>query len=266
MLHTFLPIRSGPDPLQCELPVESRLCVGRGEQRFLFGGAGLATSVAAMEAASGRPAIWATAQYLSYARPGSSLAISCDLPSIGRSITQARATLTTDGREVLTAQAALGAREGWIDQWVSLDGVPTPENCAETEHWSAPDSLGGQFRFRSALGAFSDVPHGPRSDDGRLQFWIRPVDDAIAIDRVILAVIADFVTPGIRNATGRRAGGNSLDNTIRYCRVVPTEWALCDVQIEAIASGIAHGSMRIIAQDGSLLAVASQSMILRVRD
>ncbi|MDQ1356726.1 MAG: hypothetical protein QOG44_1099, partial [Acidimicrobiaceae bacterium] len=37
----------------------------------MFGGCGLAAGVAAMEHASGRPAIWATAQYLSYAPTGS---------------------------------------------------------------------------------------------------------------------------------------------------------------------------------------------------
>ena len=36
---------------------------------FLFGGCGLGAALVAMEAASGRPTVWSTAQYLSYARP-----------------------------------------------------------------------------------------------------------------------------------------------------------------------------------------------------
>jgi len=35
---------------------------------FLFGGCGLASALVALEEASARPTIWATAQYLSYAR------------------------------------------------------------------------------------------------------------------------------------------------------------------------------------------------------
>ena len=38
---------------------------------FMFGGVGLAAAVGAMERTCERPVIWATAQYLSYARPPS---------------------------------------------------------------------------------------------------------------------------------------------------------------------------------------------------
>jgi acyl-CoA thioesterase len=39
---------------------------------------------------------------------------------------------------------------------------------------------------------------------------------------------------------------------------------LCDTQISGIASGFVHGRMHIFADDGELLATASQSGILRV--
>ncbi len=248
------------------LTVQNRISVGRAGHGFMFGGSGLAASVLAMEAVSGRPAIWATAQYLSYARPGSDVTIQCSMPSVGKYTTQARATIHHGETEILTATAALGEREGMSDQWAKMDAVPSPNDCLETHHWSDEAMVGHRFHFRAARGFFADSPpDAKRSDDGRLLLWIKP-REAIAIDRILLAVIADFLTPAIRNATGRRAGGNSLDNTIRYCAVVPTEWVLCDIGIEAIASGIVHGTMRIFAENGALLAVASQSMILRVRD
>jgi acyl-CoA thioesterase len=65
---------------------------------------------------------------------------------------------------------------------------------------------------------------------------------------------------------GLNAGGNSLDNTIRFRRIVPTDWVLCDIQIQGVHGGFAHGSMRLFAQDGQLMATASQSMIVRVRE
>lgn len=259
---TLTPAASG----QFILDVTPALSVGRGDNRFLFGGAGLAAAIMAMETVSGRPAIWATAQYLSYARPGTTVTITTSLPSMGKYTTQARATIFAGDKEILTATAALGERAGLSDQWTPFPDVPGPADCEEISHWSSEDNLGARFRFRPARGFFGDVPHGrQRSADGRLIFWIKPKED-IVIDRTILAVIADFVTSGIRNAMGRSAGGNSLDNTIRYCTLTPSEWVLCDIAIESIASGIAHGSMQLFAENGALLAIASQSMILRVRD
>ena len=41
---------------------------------FMFGGVGLASAIGAMERTTGRPLIWGTAQYLSYARPPSVVA------------------------------------------------------------------------------------------------------------------------------------------------------------------------------------------------
>ena len=38
--------------------------------KFMFGGCGLGSSLVALEEASGRPTVWATAQYLSYAPLG----------------------------------------------------------------------------------------------------------------------------------------------------------------------------------------------------
>jgi acyl-CoA thioesterase len=248
------------------LAVENKISVGREGRGFMFGGAGLAACVLAMESAAGRPAIWATAQYLSYARPGSEVTIAVSMPSVGKYTTQARATIHHGDTEILSATAALGEREGMRDQWARMDDVPPPDQCPETRHWSDDGMVGGRFKFRAARGFFADVPpDAVRSDDGRLLVWIRPAEP-MAIDRIVLAVIADFLTPAIRNATGRRAGGNSLDNTIRYCGLVPTEWVLCDIAVEAIASGIVHGTMRIFAENGALMAIASQSMILRVRD
>jgi acyl-CoA thioesterase len=264
-MHAFLELQR-QDRLNYVLPITRNLSVGIPGREFMFGGVGLAASVAAMEAASGRPAIWATAHYISYAQPGNEAEITVALPAEGNAITQARATIHLGEREVLTAAAALGERTGLDGQWVKLDDVPHWQDCDESSHWSGDDNLGSRIRFRPARGSFGQLPNAEtRTNDGRLMIWMRPAED-ISIDRIMLAVIADFMTPGIRNATGRHAGGNSLDNTIRYGAIVPTQWVLCDIQIEVIHSGIVHGAMRIFAEDGTLMASASQSMILRVRD
>jgi acyl-CoA thioesterase II len=79
-----------------------------------------------------------------------------------------------------------------------------------------------------------------------------------------LSVLGDFVPFGVSQATGRMAGGNSLDNTLRVATLVPTEWVLLDVRIHAIQSGFAHGLVHLWAEDGTLLATASQSVKVRM--
>jgi acyl-CoA thioesterase II len=266
MSHLLIPVER-LDDARFVLDVDWSVCVGRGGQGFLFGGAGLAAAILALEAAADRPTIWATAHYLAYAKPGSRVTIHCALPAIGKSITQARATMTGEEGEVLTVVAALGERAGIEDQWSGIAHVKRPEDCSELPHWGDPGTIGGRLRFRIAKGHFGDSGSAAgRAEDGLLLTWVQPREDGMAIDRAMLAVIGDFMTPALRNATGRRIGGNSLDNTIRYGRIVPTEWVLCETRMDMAANGFAHGTMRMFAEDGTLMAVASQSIILRIRD
>jgi acyl-CoA thioesterase len=46
-------------------------------------------------------------------------------------------------------------------------------------------------------------------------------------------------------------------------RLVPTEWVLLDIQVHAVQHGFGHGLVHLWAQDGTLLAIASQSCIVR---
>ena len=94
----------------------------------------------------------------------------------------------------------------------------------------------------------------------------RVVDIAAATgredDRSMLAIMADFVPHGLANALGQIRGGTSLDNTIRFRRVVPTDWVLCEVQADGVHDGIGYGAMRLFSQDGELMATASQSVVM----
>ena len=78
-----------------------------------------------------------------------------------------------------------------------------------------------------------------------------------------LAIIGDFVPSGIGQALGKRAGGNSLDNTLRVAHRVPTDWVLADIRVHAVADGFGHGLVHLWAEDGTLLGTASQSTIVR---
>jgi len=43
----------------------------------------------------------------------------------------------------------------------------------------------------------------------------------------------------------------------------PGEWVLLDIRFEAIVNGFGHGVVHLWAEDGTLLATASQSTIVR---
>ena len=235
---------------------------------FMFGGVGLAAAIGAMEGTCGRPVIWATAQYLSYARPPSIVDLDVRVPAEGKYTSQARVTAHVGDKEILTVNAALGERPSDLEhQWSSAPEVPGPDECEESERWRTDvEDLHSQIEVRVAGGRLdrSSNPDG-LSDDGRVILWIRP-RGGHPVDSTMLAIMADHVPSGVGHAVGRNAGGNSLDNTIRFLTIVPTEWVLCDVTIIGVANGVAHGAMRLYAQDGRLMATASQSMILRVRE
>ena len=68
---------------------------------------------------------------------------------------------------------------------------------------------------------------------------------------------------GVGQALGIRGGGNSLDNTIRVMHLVPTEWVLLDIRVHAVDRGFGHGLVHMYAEDGTLLATASQTCMVR---
>lgn len=256
------------DASRFTLHVTPQLAVGHPDSQFLFGGAGLGAGLAVVEAATGRPAVWAAAQYLSYARPGTTLDLDVTVPVSGKYTSQARVTARAGAQEILTVNVALGQRPGAPEaQWAQMPEVPPPADCPPMEYnWTRrDDDINGSFHQRVAHGRFGAAREGGEpSPDGIARMWVRPRDGAVEVDRVTLAVMADFLPSGVGNALGTNAGGNSLDNTIRFARMVPTQWVLADIRIHATAGGFVHGRVHLFAEDGTLLATASQSLILRV--
>jgi len=266
MANPFFDLTATHNPHRWYLPLNESLCVGPKGRTFMFGGVGLASAIQAMERTCERPVIWATAQYLSYARPPSVVDLDVWVPAAGRNTSQARVTGHVGDKEIFTVNAALGSRESpFSQQWVEAPDVPGPDQCGLTDHWRGDDEgVHGKIEMRLAKGHYG-FTMGARApaEDGRLIMWMRPKDGQ-DIDAATLAIFGDHVPSGIGNALGMNAGGNSLDNTIRIVRLVPTEWVLCDISITAVHAGFGHGSMRMFSQDGVLMATASQSVIVRV--
>src|SRR5687768_11797232 len=115
-------------------------------------------------------------------------------------------------------------------------------------------------RLANARG-FDELP-GPPAADGRSALWAQ-IPEVLSMSAATLAILGDYVPFGIGQALGQRAGGNSLDNTLRVGRLVPTEWVLLDIRVHAVRHGFGHGDVHLWADDGTLLATASQSTIVR---
>ena len=264
----FFDLQATHNPHRWFLPLGEGLCVGPPGAAFMFGGVGMAAAISAMEGTCRRPVIWATAEYLSFARPPSVVDLDVWAPAQGHRTTQARVIAHVGDKEILTVNAALGARPGDIShQWAKAPAVAAPQDCVESERWNSDRAdLHSHIEVRVAKGRHprASDPEGA-SGDGRLILWMRPRGGQ-AVDSTLLAIMADHVPSGIGSALGRNAGGNSLDNTIRFFSAADTEWVLCDIHIDGVHGGFAHGSMRLFAEGGALMALASQSMILRMRD
>ena len=231
---------------------------------FLFGGCGLAAAISAMEATTGRNMVWATAQYLSYAKPGEVLDIDVTVSVSGHQITQARTVCHVGEREILTVNAALGDRPMDVHgQFEKMPVVPPPSECPNRVHRGPVEgTINERLEQKLVKGRELEELDGELGD-GQTLMWARIPDVIDGVDASALAVLGDYVPMGIGQALGVRGGGNSLDNTLRVVRLVPTEWVLLDIRIHAIERGFGHGLVHMFAEDGTLMATASQSCIMR---
>jgi acyl-CoA thioesterase len=261
----WLGLRSTHNPMRWVLPVTPGIATEKG---FLFGGCALGAAIAAIEGSTERPVIWATAQYLSYTHPPSMLDIDVVAPSVGHNITQARAIAHVADTEILTVNAALGHRDlppGVEQTWVSMPDVPSPEECPP-RLWGTDNagSIMSRLEIRLANARAWDATDGNPMPDGRSALWARVPDMLDLSSGAGLAILGDYIPFGIRQALGRPGGGNSLDNTLRVYALEPTTWVLIDIRIHAVANGFGHGVVHLWGEDGTLLATASQSAIVRL--
>jgi acyl-CoA thioesterase len=255
----FLGLEATADPLRWRLPVVDSLTTARNQ---LFGGVGLGAAAAALEVATGRPLIWGSAQYLGYAEPPAVLDLDLNIAASGKLTTQTRAVASVEGQEIFTVNAALGARPLELrGTWVERPDVPPPDAFPPTV---IPDELSTRITSRMELRLAGDDRLTSVAGHGRIAVWARVpgLDSCTAL----LAMLGDVVTFGIRRVMGMRGSGNSLDNTLRVARIVPTDWVLLDIRIHSVELGFGHGAVHLWAEDGTLLGTAAQSVIVRPPD
>ncbi len=258
----FLGLEPTHNPSRWVLPVTDGIITG-GD--FLFGGCALGAAAAAMEAVCGRPLVWATAQYLSFATTGEIMDLDVTVAVSGRNTAQVRAVGHVGDREILTVNAALGERELPVDgQWAQMPNVDAPEHCpVRPPRFGLERSIMTRLDVRIAVGRGWDDLDGNPAPDGRSALWVRVPD--VEMSAATLSILGDYVPFGISQALGSWYPINSLDNTLRVVCLEPSEWVLIDVRVDGLHNGFGHGSVHLWNQDGTLLATASQSTVVRNR-
>jgi acyl-CoA thioesterase len=252
------------DPDTWELPLHPGVMTANGA---MYGGAGLAAAVLAMESRADRPLVWATAQYLDFVRMPATLRVEVTVPVERARTTQARATVRDGDREILTVLATLGHRpERFAGTFVEMPDVP---HHATTKRQLAAEAAGTFhqiYDMRIVRGVSRrQLARGKPAVEtgGRAAFWVCLPGGPGVPDAAELSLIGDLVPSAFATATGQPITGSSLDNTIRMGASTLTEWVLADVQVHALGNGYGHGVAHLWAEDGTLLATASQSAFVR---
>lgn len=242
-----------------ELPVVPEICSGIGA---LFGGCALGAAAEALEQTTGRPLVWAVAQFLSFARPPQVVQIDV-IPLVeGNRFTQARVVGHSEGTEIFHVSATLGRRDSDLGgAWAIPPASLPPEECPPRER---PARFVGTVMDRVETRLVAD-PEGRlepgKVAPGRSGFWVRVPD--LACSSGALGLVGDFIPAGISFALGERAGGQSLDNSVRILQLAPSEWYLVDVRIHGVEHGVAHGLAHLWNERGVLLGTATQTTVIR---
>lgn len=218
----------------------------------LYGGTGIAAVVATMEAETAREALWATVQYAGSADLGERVELHVEELARGKRTSQVRTTATCGGRTVLAAIGATGQLKS-DDSAIELTvgSMPDEGGPADADEWGPRPEMLERIDVRAA--SWLAIAEMRQLESGRI--WARM--RAGLQSRATLAFLADMVPSSVVRAAGRMGGGTSLDNAVRYGRLVDTEWVLLDFDPYLAAGGWVHGGVRLWAEDGTLLGYAS---------
>lgn len=253
----FHELRPGASDTEMVLTVVDRLCTPFG---FLYGGTGISAATTIAETVAGKPLVWITVQYVSNAFPGEDVTFAATVVAAGRSTTQIQVNAHVGERTILTALCSHTDRPtGDEVHRGSAPAVPSPEEC---ERFVMPfESTGQATSFVDAMDR--RLHHDPVAlAEGHVVMWVRmPTWSGPSAAR--LGHVADIVPVALFMSLGRDPGATSLDNTLRVIDPDATEWVLMDVEAQGLSRSIGHGQVRIWSQDGRLLAIGSQSAILR---
>ncbi len=182
----------------------------------------------------------------------------------GRSVTQARAVGRTDEAEILTVNAALGSRPSFDaeGEWATMPDVPGPDECDIRTHRFEHESVASRMEQRLAVGRPMDELDGTPSDG-----TLRAVGPHARGARHVRARPWPSSVTSCPSASARpsvcRPAATAWTTPSGSSRLEPTDWVLLDIRVHAVHGGFGHGAVLLWSETGELLAIASQSTIVR---
>jgi len=224
----------------------------------LYGGTAIAASVLAMEAATERSVQWITTQFVRPAQNGSTIDMQTDVLATGKRTAQVRVTASVGEEIVYTSIGSVGIpiETGLTGQFEQMPNVGGPDEAVDI--WSGhtrPGQIPDQDSFRRAV-EYRQMPAG--EGPGPIFMWSR-FTDGTPMTRAGLAFVADMVPVAIARGAGKMGAGTSLDNSMRFGQVPEVEWVLLELRGNLAAGGYGHGIVRCWAEDGTYLAIGSQT-------
>lgn len=227
----------------------------------LYGGTGLAVAVAAMEAATGRDALWASTQFVSQPMMGATIDWAVEALAVGKRAAQLSVRATCDGAVAFAALGSTGiaVESGLTGLYAQMPKVADPD-AAPPGVQAMPD-----VSFPDSWTLFIEMRQGEvlEADGPSVAMWAR-FRDGRPFTPAAIGFIADFVPLGVARAAGKMGAGSSLDNSMRF-RGGATEaaWVLLELRGDFAHGGFGHGTVRVWDPDGALLATGSQSASMR---
>jgi acyl-CoA thioesterase len=223
----------------------------------LFGGGALAATLLAFERITGRPALYASVQFVATAAFGDRLECRVDRVAAGHTVDQLQLVATSGDQLVFSAIGGTATRKpaGISGLGLRPPAVLPPEDCPSWGPAAAHAEIGHH--------RISDYRETPIVDPdparpGHMAMWVRVLDSPVTTSAK-LGYIADMVPIAVCRAAGELGAGTSMDNTIRLGEARDTEWVLIEMEGQLAAGGFGHGSTHLWTPDGHLLATGSQS-------
>lgn len=229
----------------------------------LFGGCALGAAAEALERTTDRPLVWAAAQFLSFVRPPEVVELEITPLAEGRRFTQARVVGRSGEADIFQIAATLGRRDSDLSgSWALPPASLPPEQCPpRPRHSRFQGTVMDRVETRLVVDPADEQREPGKLGPGRSGFWVRVPD--LECSSAALGLVGDFIPAGISFALGERAGGQSLDNSVRVLQLAPSEWYLVDVRIHGVEHGVAHGLAHLWNERGVLLGTASQTTVIR---
>ena len=240
----------------------ARFELGEGQTRFdgaMYGGTGIAAAVMAMEAATQRPAIWATIQFVTSPMSGSVIECAVDTLAHGGRISQVQVTGRVDGDVAFVALGSTGVpRDGGLHgQFHKMPKAPAPDDTPPRMHFSR--SADFEAHEHSYI---SRVEMKMIEGEGNVLMWGRLIHEPVLTPAAV-AFLADMVPVAVTRAAGKLGAGFSLDNAVRFGPEPTGEWVLLELIGDLANHGYGHGSFRAFGQDGTLVATGGQTANMR---